>query len=189
MPKIVDHDKYRDELACRSFDIIAKKGINRVSMRYLAQQLGVTTGVLYRYFPSKDQLFEYMFREMIRRNVTEVLSRINEETPLNERLNIMLDFVGENEYYFRNLLMLAIDFMRSGEESDEPLNILKVDSYNYRNAINNYLKVNPEYGNFLYIFVCGITYHQIVFPGITSFQKQANIFKKLFLPCLKPIPK
>jgi AcrR family transcriptional regulator len=188
MPKVVDHDKYRDELALRSFDIIAKKGIKRVSMRYLAQQLGVTTGVLYRYFPSKDQLFEYMFREMVQRNVAEVLSRINEETPLNERLNIMLDFVAEKQSYFRNLLMLAIDFMRSGKE-DEALNILKVDSFNYRNAINNYLKVNPEYGDFLYIFVCGITYHQIVFPGITSFQKQANVFKKLFLPCLKPIKK
>lgn len=185
MPKIVDHDKYRNELALKSFDIIAKRGIERVSVRYLAKKLGVSTGVIYRYFSSKDQLFEHVSQTMVQKNIEEVLSRINERTPLEERLNVLLNFVAENKSFFKNLLTLAIDYSRYAEKNNESLNLPKSLSSNYRNAINYYLKLDKEYGNFLFVFLCGIIYHETVFLGATSYKEQTEIFKKLFVPYLK----
>jgi len=56
-------------------------------------------------------------------------------------------------------------------------------------GIIDYLEINPEYGNFIFIFLCGLVYQEMVFYKITSFQKQAKIFKRLFSPYLKPAKK
>lgn len=58
MPKIVDHDQYREELARRAVPVFRREGFNGMSMRRMAEALGVSKGVLYHYFASKQALFE-----------------------------------------------------------------------------------------------------------------------------------
>ena len=58
MPKIVDHDEYRKALLKESFECFAQKGYSVVTMRELAKHIGVSTGTLYHYFPSKKAIFE-----------------------------------------------------------------------------------------------------------------------------------
>ena len=111
MPKIVDHDRYRDELAYRSFDILAKEGF-KIPTRDLAKRLGVSTGTLYKYFKSKKHLFERMAQVMTRRNVAEILIDIKEDTPLEERVNIVRNFLMKNQAYLQNLLTLEFDYTR-----------------------------------------------------------------------------
>ena len=53
MPKIVDRDRYRKELLNKCFDIFAEKGYSSVTMREIGSEIGVSTGTLYHYFPSK----------------------------------------------------------------------------------------------------------------------------------------
>jgi len=55
MPKIVDHDAYRDELIERYFDDFAQRGYNDVTMREIAAKLNISTGTLYHYFPSRTK--------------------------------------------------------------------------------------------------------------------------------------
>ncbi|MGB6015410.1 MAG: helix-turn-helix domain-containing protein, partial [Nodosilinea sp.] len=47
MPKIVDHDQYRREILDQCFDLFAEKGYAALTMRQIAQELGVSTGTLY----------------------------------------------------------------------------------------------------------------------------------------------
>ena len=58
MPKIVDVEQYRKELLLKSAELFAEKGYANMTTRELAQGLGVSTGTLYHYFPSKAALFE-----------------------------------------------------------------------------------------------------------------------------------
>ena len=60
MPKIVDRDRYRKELLNKCFDIFAEKGYSSVTMREIGSEIGVSTGTLYHYFPSKESLFEQL---------------------------------------------------------------------------------------------------------------------------------
>ena len=59
MPKIVDHDKRRSDLLDHAFSLFANNGYHGVSVRQIAKSVGMTTGMLYHYFPSKpaDELF------------------------------------------------------------------------------------------------------------------------------------
>jgi len=56
MPKIVDHDRRRDELADTALAIIARSGIRAVTTRSVAEESGWSTGVLAHYFTSSKDL-------------------------------------------------------------------------------------------------------------------------------------
>jgi len=57
---------------------------------------------------------------------------------------------------------------------------LKETLDNYRIGVIDYLEINPEYGNFNLIFLCGLVYQEIVFPKMTSFRRQSKIIKRFF---------
>ena len=58
MPKIVDHAKTRDLIAQAACSAIAKKGIGGVTMRDIATEANVTTGMITNYFGSKHKIVE-----------------------------------------------------------------------------------------------------------------------------------
>lgn len=58
MPKIVDHEAYRNDLAERAVTVFLERGYSAVGMRELALALGMSKSALYHYYPSKQKLFE-----------------------------------------------------------------------------------------------------------------------------------
>lgn len=57
MPKIVDHEDYKKELATNAAGYFSKHGYAGVGMRGIAEHLGVSKSALYHYFPTKEALF------------------------------------------------------------------------------------------------------------------------------------
>lgn len=54
-----DHAGRRETIARAAADAIASRGLEQVTLRDIAAALGVTTGVLTHYFPSKDALVAF----------------------------------------------------------------------------------------------------------------------------------
>ena len=61
MPKIVDADTRRNELAAAAARVIARSGIGGASMREVAAEAGWTTGTLVHYFRNKRELLLFTF--------------------------------------------------------------------------------------------------------------------------------
>lgn len=59
MPKIVDVDQRREELAQAAARVIARAGIPGASMREVAAEAGWTTGTLVHYFRDKHELLRF----------------------------------------------------------------------------------------------------------------------------------
>ncbi|WP_372424532.1 TetR/AcrR family transcriptional regulator [Salinarimonas chemoclinalis] len=57
MPKIVDHDALRADLARRAIPVFQAHGYHGIGMRKIAEALGVPKSSLYHYFPTKQDLF------------------------------------------------------------------------------------------------------------------------------------
>ncbi|MEM7759849.1 MAG: helix-turn-helix domain-containing protein, partial [Cyanobacteria bacterium P01_A01_bin.40] len=72
MPKIVDHHRYRKELLAKCFDLFAQRGYGSLTMRQVAKEIGVSTGTLYHYFASKEELFRQLIEEITEQDILRV---------------------------------------------------------------------------------------------------------------------
>ncbi len=110
MPKIVDRDLYRKELLAKCFDLFASKGYASITMREIAQKLGVSTGTLYHYFPNKEAMFVQLVEERYRQTIASIAPDIEKAQTLAEKIDVVFNFVGKNENYFLKQLLLDIEF-------------------------------------------------------------------------------
>ena len=77
MPKLVDHNARREEIARATWTVIQKYGVDGVRLRDIADQVGFTTGVFSHYFRDKGSLLRYAF------NLS--FERINENIALSNK--------------------------------------------------------------------------------------------------------
>jgi AcrR family transcriptional regulator len=66
MPKIVDHDQRREEIARAVLRVVAREGVGGVTVRDVAREAGWSTGVLSHYFENKRELLIGGLREAAR---------------------------------------------------------------------------------------------------------------------------
>lgn len=62
MPKIVDHEERRRELAAAVWRVISRDGVEGVSIRDVAAEAGWSPGALRHYFKTKDELLQFAAR-------------------------------------------------------------------------------------------------------------------------------
>jgi AcrR family transcriptional regulator len=65
MPKFVDTDERRAELAAAAAQLIARSGLGAATMRDVAAEAGWTTGALTHYFSGKRELLLFTFRSSL----------------------------------------------------------------------------------------------------------------------------
>jgi len=62
MPKIVDHDSQRGKFAEAVIRLVAREGLEGLTMRAVATEAGLSYGSLFHYFDSKDDLLMHAVR-------------------------------------------------------------------------------------------------------------------------------
>jgi len=122
MPKIVDHDAQRAAMLDGAFELFADNGYAATSMRSLATGLGVSTGTLYHYFGSKDDIFENMVRRVAERDVSAAIEAIPENADRLLRLQAIFGWICAHQIYLKRMLLLIFDFQRY--RSDEEAAVL-----------------------------------------------------------------
>lgn len=70
MPKIVDHDQRRRELAAAVWQVIARDGVEGISIRAVAAASGWSSGALRHYFSTRAELLAFACEQVIEQ-VTE----------------------------------------------------------------------------------------------------------------------
>ena len=94
MPKIVDHESYRNELLDRCFPLFTNRGYAAISMRQIAEGLGVSTGTLYHYFDSKQAIFEKMVISRIEKDMREFGDRLQPLESIEARVELVFNYFG-----------------------------------------------------------------------------------------------
>ena len=91
MPKIVDHDQRRAELARVVWDVISRDGIEGVTVRKVAEQAGVSVGGLRHYFDSQRGLLLFAAKTMADRVTARVVGHLGGDLPGHDRARLMLE--------------------------------------------------------------------------------------------------
>lgn len=80
MPRVVDHDERRLELAQALWRVVRRDGVHHVSVRSVAAEAGISPSALRHYFASQDELMGFALRSMVERvtaRVMPVLTSLN----------------------------------------------------------------------------------------------------------------
>jgi AcrR family transcriptional regulator len=91
VPKIVDHDARREELVEATWRVIARAGMVGATMREIAREAGVSTGILAHYFADKEDLLGYALRLSHRRVYERIHARTQGLIGLGALRVIMLE--------------------------------------------------------------------------------------------------
>ncbi len=67
MPKIVDHDQRREEIAQVACRVVARYGFERATVARIARAAGYTTGMVAHYYDTKQDIILAALRLMLRR--------------------------------------------------------------------------------------------------------------------------
>ena len=180
MPKIVDAQKYRQELLSKCFDLFAEKGYAKVTTRQIAKELGVSTGTLYHYFPNKQVLFEQLAEQVCRQDV-EAIALLDKNQTVSERITALGKMLIENQDYVVKQAAIWIDFRQqlTVQEAENNLVFQQIDS-RYQQALSEFLDLkDPQLAKFIWTLIDGISVNQI--EEQNSFAVQIELLTQMLI--------
>jgi AcrR family transcriptional regulator len=120
MPRIVDADARKAEILDRAFGVFAEKGFHGLTMRELARALSVSTGLLYHWFPGKEQLFEAILTRKVEQVVEDALVSAQGSRTVAQ----LFSWVEANKIFLQALIRVALDYHQSWPEGRSLLQTL-----------------------------------------------------------------
>ncbi|MFI7616580.1 TetR/AcrR family transcriptional regulator [Nonomuraea terrae] len=91
MPKIVDHERRREELARVVWEVVSREGIEGATVRKVAEAAGVSVGGLRHYFDSQRGLLVFAAHAVGRSVGRRVAALVEAELPGEERARRLLE--------------------------------------------------------------------------------------------------
>jgi AcrR family transcriptional regulator len=188
MPKIVDRDQYRKELLNKCFEIFAEKGYSSVTMREIGSGIGVSTGTLYHYFPSKESLFEQLIEYLSYEDTKEeALAELGNPPTLAKKVEKLMDYLSQNEDYILKSLLMIFDFCQ--QKSRQQINnnqTLQQSGKRYEEAVNCYLGISdPAIAKFIICYVDGLLVRRFYQGERISIAEQLIVLKEMLLAYLE----
>lgn len=181
MPKIVDHDQYRKELLSQCFELFAQHGYAAITMRQIAQGLGVSTGTLYHYFPSKESLFEQLLEELMHQDLLSVTAELEDLPTLSQRIEAAFNFMARSEDRFLKQILIFVDFYQHQSRQPEPASRpLKQIGDKTRQSIADLLGIqDPQLINLILAVVDGLILQRLYGEDPVSFSEQGILLGKM----------
>lgn len=91
MPRIVDHEQRRREIADAAWAVISRAGIDAASLQRIASELGSTTGSVTHYFSNKEELISFAFERTTAIAFEDIESATTRVGPGLPRVRIALE--------------------------------------------------------------------------------------------------
>lgn len=89
VPKLIDHEERRQEIAEAVGRVIRRDGVSAVSVREVAAEAGISTGSLRHVFASKEELLVYSMQVIILRARDRIFAHLPIADPRDRALAIL----------------------------------------------------------------------------------------------------
>ena len=181
MPKIVDRDRYRKELLEKCFDLFAQKGYGSLTMRQVAKELGVSTGTLYHYFPSKEALFIQLVEEVTDKDILMVTDEFNELETIEEKIRAFGQFLIKNEeYYYKQTLLFCNFFQQPELEQPELKEAIQKSYERYQKFIMELLDIDDiAIANHIFCAIDGLMSQRAFGVESANIRQQMELLSKI----------
>ncbi|MFE1628973.1 TetR/AcrR family transcriptional regulator [Brevibacillus reuszeri] len=99
MPKLIDHEKRREQIAEATWRIILERGMEGATVRNIAKEAGLSLGALRHYFATQDELLIYAMT-LVKERATARIAKIalQEQYSSKEKIiRLLLELVPTNQ--------------------------------------------------------------------------------------------
>ena len=183
MPKIVNHDEYREKMLEKCFHFFSRKGFSKVTMREIAEEIGISTGTLYHYFSTKENVLGELIAWAGEKNIGDYISRITPADSIGQRFKLIVDFWKENGDFYQNIMLLTIDMQRnSSDEQYEKVYAFFSDRYS--DSMSEQLNISRQFAMFIFVHFLGIVFHSLATSGKNEYERQIEIFSTMIEPLI-----
>ncbi len=183
MPKVVDHDRYRKELLTKCFDLFAQRGYGSLTMRQIAKEIGLSTGTLYHYFASKEELFTQLIEEITEQDILNANQEIDQRDlkTIHEKILALGEFIVKNEDYFRKQTLLFINFFQQPDLEQQQLVEAVQRSYKrYQKELVEFLGIdNMAIANHISASIDGLMLQLTYTPELVNFEEQIELLAQM----------
>ncbi|GAP96299.1 TetR/AcrR family transcriptional regulator [Leptolyngbya sp. NIES-2104] len=180
MPKIVDHDRYRKELLLKSFDLLAEKGYAAITMRQIAQGLGVSTGTLYHYFPSKEALFEQLVEELCEVDILNFSSRLTGKDLTEQTIAGFALFEEHRDYFLKQTLLMTDFYQHQRREGKDVGDVFKRVCDQAEKTMSVILGIDdPQILMLMMSLVDGLLMQELYGHRRVDYQSQAKLLSEM----------
>jgi TetR/AcrR family transcriptional regulator, transcriptional repressor of bet genes len=100
MPKIVDHDKRRDEIALVACRVVAEHGFDQATIVRIAREAGYTTGMVAHYYDTKQEIVIAALRLILRRIEERLTRPVREGEAAPDLLTLLTEALPVDEHRF-----------------------------------------------------------------------------------------
>ncbi|TVQ10109.1 MAG: TetR/AcrR family transcriptional regulator [Leptolyngbya sp. DLM2.Bin27] len=172
------------------FDLFADHGYASLTTRQIAKDLGVSTGTLYYYFPSKEDLFMQLIEELTTQDLLRASAEIQGLSSLRERILALGDFLEANEDYLIKQTLLMMDFyQQAGVGSSRVNEAVQRVSGRSRDQIMAALQIdNPLIATHVLCLIDGLISERMVNPKMVCYRQQAELLADLITAYLERSP-
>lgn len=161
MPKQVDHEAQRKELARRAFPAFANKGYAALGVRELAEELGLSKSAFYHYFPSKAALYAAVCEDVIASDVASLRAFLSRSRRREAPLVTFFRWVASNEEHLLRELRLLVD----AERHPEALDRQQGATHAYVEALASLLDLEPSAALRAFDVANGMLFRRLVDGG------------------------
>ncbi|MBD1845424.1 TetR/AcrR family transcriptional regulator [Cyanobacteria bacterium FACHB-63] len=180
MPKIVDHDRYRKELLVKSFDLFAEKGYAAITMRQIAQGLGVSTGTLYHYFPSKEALFEQLLEELSELDIRNFSTQLEGKSLAEQTQAAFTIFEKHRDYFLKQTLLMMDFYQHQQREGKEVSEVFRRICDQVEKIMSGLLGIDdPQILIFMMSFTDGLLLQELYGHRKIDYQAQAKLLSEM----------
>jgi len=162
MPKIVDHESRRREIAQKATEVFLEFGYKNIGMRQLCEQLGMSKSAVYHYYKSKDELFKAATEAIVNFDVEMLAGRPSaaETTPTQQVENFVLIFEQMAPRFFQEMKLVADYIDVIGQQNVATDACMLLANQKYTAMLESY--VSPLHKESLYTLILGLLNHQVM---------------------------
>ncbi|TDL80461.1 TetR/AcrR family transcriptional regulator [Peribacillus frigoritolerans] len=182
MPKVIDHEKRKIQLAEATWKIIAEEGIEQATVRKIASAAGLSVGALRHYFSSQSELLSYSMELVSERVRQRALAKTYQGNPLDiikESISELLPADDERRIEMEVWLVFSVKML-----VDAKLRPLSENVYQeMHDGLGQVLQLLSKLGmlkdeldmeaeiNRLHSLVDGLALHHLLHPSVFSYEK------------------
>ena len=129
----------RDQITWALFDCLASKGHEKVTIKEIATQANLPSGVIHYYFKSKDEIISTLAQAIVEKYTQKLETRLSEKNTTAKRIQSAVDFIVDELIFDAALNRVFYNLIQMAFERIELRDVMKQMFREYRERLARFL--------------------------------------------------